>query len=127
MSEQIQMETDVLEQLAQRYIEEQRRLKQAQAAVDRLKKELREGVGNNNFVETPNYTIEVKEIGQKRMMTKEDFIVKHSPPVVDEHGNTMLGPSGKPILDTDVGLKFYEEHLVDSSSHRTYVKQKPLN
>ena len=50
MSE-IQMETEVLEQLARRYVEEQRRLKQAQASVDRLKKELREAVGVGNSVE----------------------------------------------------------------------------
>ena len=126
MAEQIQLDTDVLEQLAQRYLEEQRRLKQAQAAVDRLKKELRAAVGNGNEITTPNYTLEVKEIGMRRMMKKEDFIRKHSPPVVDEHGNTILGPTGNPILDTDVGMKIYEEHLVESTSMRFHVKQKPL-
>lgn len=125
MSE-VQMETEVLEQLARRYVEEQRRLKQAQASVDRLKKELREAVGVGNNVEAGDFTIEVMEVPMKRMMKKDDFIARHSPPRKDSLGNVILGANGEPLLDTDVGLEFYQQHLVETVANRFYVKQKPL-
>ena len=125
MSE-IQMETEVLEQLARRYVEEQRRLKQAQASVDRLKKELREAVGVGNSVEAGDYTIAVQEVHTQRFMKKDDFIARHSPPRKDALGNVVLGTDGEPLLDTDVGLEFYQQHLVESVANRFYVKQKPL-
>ena len=57
-------------------------------------------------------------------MKKEDFIARHSPPKVNEDGQVLLGANGKPILDTDVGTKVYESHLIDCPSRRFYVKKK---
>lgn len=126
MSEVIHDSHVELESLSRRYIEEQRALKQAKDSVESIKKDIQKILGSSRFVETQHFTVEVKEVEQKRMMSKDDFIRKHSPPMKDSEGNIMLNPDNEPILDTAVGAKFYNEHLVERPSNRFYVKKKPV-
>ena len=126
MSEIIHDSHVELESLSRRYIEEQRALKQAKDSVESIKKDIQKILGSSRFVETQHFTVEVKEVEQKRMMNKDDFIRKHSPPMKDSEGNIMLNPDNEPILDTAVGKKFYYEHLVVRPTTRFYVKKKPV-
>jgi len=126
MSEIIHDSHVELENLSRRFIEERRALKQAEDAVESIKGDIIKLLGDSGFAETENFTIEVREIAQNRMMKKGDFIKKHSPPMMDEHGNALLNPDGEPILDQSVGAKFYNEHLIESISNRFYCKKKPV-
>ena len=126
MSEIIHDSHVELENLSRRFIEERRALKQAEDAVESIKGDIIKLLGDSGFAETENFTIEVREIAQNRMMKKGDFIKKHSPPMKDEQGNTLLNPDGEPILDQSVGAKFYNEHLRESVSKRFLCKKKPV-
>lgn len=126
MSEIIHDSHVELENLSRRFIEERRAFKQAEDAVESIKGDIIKLLGDSGFAETENFTIEVREIAQNRMMKKGDFIKKHSPPMMDEQGNTLLNPDGEPILDQSVGAKFYNEHLRESISNRFYCKKKPV-
>ena len=126
MSETIHDSHVELENLSRRFIEEQRALKQAVDAVESIKGDIIKLLGDSGFAETENFTIEVREIAQNRMMKKGDFIKKHSPPMMDEQGNALLNPDGEPILDQSVGAKFYNEHLRESVFNRFYCKKKPV-
>ena len=126
MSEVIHDSHVELENLSRRYLEERKTLKQAEDAVDTIKGDIIKLLGDSGFTETKNFRIEVSEVAQKRFMKKGDFIKKHSPPMKDEQGNTLLNPDGEPILDQSVGAKFYNEHLRDSISNRFYCKKKPV-
>jgi len=126
MSEIIHDSHVELESLSRRFLEEQRAYKKAKDAVASIKEDIQKILGSSRFVETQQFTIEVKEVEQKRMMGKDEFIRKYSPPMKDSQGNIMLNPDNEPILDIDVGKKFYKEHLVDRSSNRFYVKKKPV-
>ncbi len=126
MSEIIHDSHVELESLSRRYLEEKRAFKQAEDSVESIKKDIQKILGSSRFVETQHFTVEVKEIGQKRMMTKDDFIRKYSPPMKDSQGNILLNPDNEPILDTAIGAKFYNEHLVEKFSNRFYVKKKPV-
>ena len=89
MSEIIHDSHVELESLSRRYIEEQRALKQAKDSVESIKKDIQKILGSSRFVETQHFTVEVKEVEQKRMMNKDDFIRKHSPPMKDSEGMIM--------------------------------------
>ena len=117
-------EQAVYNELARRYLEEKKRLKEAEASVDRLKKEMKEALNGRVSLVTEDYSITYSETNMRRMMKKEDFIERHSPPKVNEDGQVLLGANGKPILDTDIGTKVYESHLIDCASRRFYVKKK---
>jgi len=119
-----EQEQAVYNELARRYLEEKKRLKEAEASVDRLKEEMKEALNGKTSIVTEDYTITYSETNMRRMMKKADFIERHSPPKVNEDGQVLLGANGKPILDTDIGTKVYEEHLVDCASRRFYVKKK---
>ena len=126
MSEIIHDSHVELENLSRRFIEERRALKKAEDSVESIKGDIIKLLGDSGFAETKNFTIEVKEIAQNRFMKKGDFIKKHSPPMKDEQGNTLLNPDGEPILDQSVGAKFYNEHLRESVSKRFLCKKKPV-
>lgn len=119
-----EQEQAVFNELARRYLEEKKRLKEADASVERLKEEMKEALNGKTSIVTEDYTITYSETNMRRMMKKADFIERHSPPKVNEDGQVLLGANGKPILDTDIGTKVYEEHLVDCASRRFYVKKK---
>ena len=118
-----EQEQVVYNELARRYLEEKKRHKEAEASVERLKKEMKEVLNGRVSIVTDEYSITHSETNMRRMMKKEDFIARHSPPKVNEDGQVLLGANGKPILDTDVGTKVYESHLIDCPSRRFYVKK----
>jgi hypothetical protein len=126
MSEIIHDSHVELENLSRRYLEEKRAFKKAEDAVETIKKDIIKLLGDSGIAETENFRIEVVEITQNRFMKKGDFIKKHSPPMMDEQGNTLLNPDGEPILDQSVGAKFYNGHLIQSVSNRFYCKKKPV-
>lgn len=126
MSEIIHDSHVELENLSRRFIEERRAFKKAEDAVESIKGDIIKLLGDSGFVETENFTIEVREIAQNRFMKKGDFIKKHSPPMMDKHGNALYNLDGEPILDQSVGAKFYNEHLRESISNRFYCKEKPV-
>ena len=113
-----------LNNLAQRFLDEKLRLKEVEAQVGALKKELRESVGSGKILETSKFTLEIREIEANRMMPKDDFIHRHSPVREDEQGNVMVNSKGEPLRDLSVGTKVYDDHLVVSTQQRFYVKRK---
>ena len=118
-----EQEQAVYNELARRFLEEKKRFKEAEASVERLKEEMKEALNGRDAIVTKDYSITYSETNTRRMMKKIDFIEKHSPPKVNADGLVILGANGKPVLDTDVGTKVYEEHLIDCPSRRFYVKK----
>tara|TARA_B100002052_G_scaffold275688_1_gene279784 strand:+ start:15773 stop:16174 length:402 start_codon:yes stop_codon:yes gene_type:complete len=118
-----EQEQAVYNELARRFLEEKKRFKEAEASVERLKEEMKEALNGRDAIVTKDYSITYSETNTRRMMKKIDFIEKHSPPKVNADGQVILGANGKPVLDTDVGTKVYEEHLIDCPSRRFYVKK----
>ena len=92
-----EQEQAVYNELARRYLEEKKRLKEAEASVDRLKKEMKEALNGRVSLVTEDYSITYSETNMRRMMKKEDFIERHSPPKVNEDGQVLLA-DGPPRL-----------------------------
>tara|TARA_Y100000004_G_C8905920_1_gene408674 strand:+ start:74 stop:454 length:381 start_codon:yes stop_codon:yes gene_type:complete len=126
MSEIIHDSHVELENLSRRYLEAKSSLKEHEDNVELIRKDIIKILGGSPFVETKNHTIELREVPQNRMMGKEEFIRKYSPPMKDSNGNIMLNADEEPILETAVGTKFYQEHLVERVTKRFYVKKKKV-
>jgi len=126
MSEIIHDSHVELDNLSRRYIEAKSSLKAQEDIVETIRKDIIKILGSSRFVETSSHTIELQEVSQKRMMGKDAFIRKHSPPMRDAQGNIMLNSDDEPILEIAVGTKYYNEHIVERPSNRFYVKKKKV-
>ena len=68
-----EQEQAVYNELARRYLEEKKRLKEAEASVDRLKEEMKEALNGRTSIVTKDYSITYSETNMRRMMKKADF------------------------------------------------------
>ena len=125
LTEEEQSET--LNNLALRFREAKERQAQEKATVDALKKEIvamMVDAKQENLYKTDEFEISHGEHEKKQMISKEDFIRRHSPQVYDSEGNPRVNDDGVPIVDLEKGKEFYSEHLKIISYRRFDVKRR---
>ena len=118
-----------LNTLAHRWKVAQKRVSEAKATKEALKKEIRAimaDMKNSSQVITQSFVINDMPESRRSIMVKEDFITKYSPPVLDSEGNPLVHSDGSPILDRTVGAQAYEEHCYDLTYTRFLVKKRTV-